>query len=123
MTVDPPRADPELDTLIHILNGAAAMLSISRATVVAEQIRAAGFCKTPRLPTPEECDASDHGHEFYDICTFCDVEAHDWYHRNDPQPRVTLDGLTALARARGDDVTLNDLQVNAQLSRELGNDD
>lgn len=32
-------------------------------------------------PTPDECDASEVGHQFFDHCSVCGVDAHDWFNR------------------------------------------
>lgn len=41
-----------------------------------------GTCRplnTP--PTPDECEAMGDGHEFYDMCSRCGVEAYVWFNR------------------------------------------
>lgn len=35
-----------------------------------------------KRPTPDECDATLDGHEFSDRCSFCGVDAHDWFNRS-----------------------------------------
>ena len=49
--------------------------------LVSELSDALGNQATRRLRAEADCDASDHGHEFADLCLFCGADAHEYFNR------------------------------------------